>query len=161
MGRSIAISSENVAVNQSVLVTGSLGTKKRNALVEDWKINSHIRFLLMTYKVGCTGWTLIQARYMFCLSQWWSPVVIAQAIKRIHRIGQKRDCTIYHYIVPNSIETRIIEICQKKKALAEKYFGKTEKEISWQEISKMEKEHQIENVTDLMDALWDHPASTN
>lgn len=34
----------------------------------------------------------------------WNPMVEAQALDRVHRIGQVRDVTVTRYIVKNSIE---------------------------------------------------------
>ena len=139
-----------------VLLQGSQKGGKNQALIEDWKQNPLTRYLLLSYQIGCQGLTLIECRYMFCLSQWWSPVAIAQAMKRIHRIGQTRDCFVYHFIVPNSIESKIITICNKKKQLADKYFRNTtrKEDCSWQELLEQQKKDEEEVVHELCESVF-------
>jgi SNF2 family DNA or RNA helicase len=139
-----------------LLLEGSQTGKKKDALIEEWKHNPKTRFLLLSYQIGCQGLTLIECRYMFCLAQWWSPVVIAQAMKRIHRIGQVRDCFVYHFVVPDSIESKIIGICQKKKALADKYFRNTTRkdDFSWKELQEQEKKDNEDVIQELGESLF-------
>jgi SNF2 family DNA or RNA helicase len=35
----------------------------------------------------------------------WNPMVEAQAVDRVYRIGQTQEVTVFRYIVPNSVET--------------------------------------------------------
>ena len=47
-----------------------------------------------------------------------------QAMDRIHRLGQHRPIRITRLIIENSIESRIIQLQEKKTALVESTVGK-------------------------------------
>lgn len=48
---------------------------------------------------------LTAANYVHLLEPHWNPMVEAQAVNRVHRIGQERDVVAVRYITKNSIET--------------------------------------------------------
>jgi DNA repair protein RAD16 len=54
----------------------------------------------------------------------WNPAVEDQAMDRIHRLGQYRPIKITRMIIENSIESRILELQYKKKALFDSTVGK-------------------------------------
>ena len=74
---------------------------------------------LISLKAGGVGLNLTAAEYVFLLDPWWNPAVEAQAIDRAHRIGQTRPIFAYRLIAAGTIEERILELQQKKRALAE------------------------------------------
>ena len=78
----------------------------------------------MSLKVGGTGLNLVEADYVFLLDPWWNPAVEAQAIDRIHRIGQKRAVNAYRFIAKHTVEEKIIELQNAKRGLSEELFGK-------------------------------------
>lgn len=58
------------------------------------------------------------------MDPWWNPAVEDQAFDRIHRLGQHRPIKITRMIIENSIESRILQLQMKKKALFESTVGK-------------------------------------
>lgn len=44
------------------------------------------------------------ANYVYILEPQWNPMVEAQAIARVQRIGQSRDVKIFRYIVEDTVE---------------------------------------------------------
>ena len=58
------------------------------------------------------------------MDPWWNPAVEDQAFDRIHRLGQYRPIKITRMIIENSIESRILQLQEKKKALFESTVGK-------------------------------------
>lgn len=48
------------------------------------------------------------------LDPWYNPAVEWQAADRVHRLGQHRPVRIIRLIVENSIESRIMELQEKK-----------------------------------------------
>lgn len=53
-----------------------------------------------------------------------------QAMDRIHRLGQHRPVRITRLVVENSIESRIIQLQDKKKALFDSTIGKDAKALA-------------------------------
>ena len=62
---------------------------------------------------------LTAAEYVFLLDPWWNPAVEAQAIDRAHRIGQTREVFAYRLVAGDTIEGKILELQQRKRAVAE------------------------------------------
>ena len=48
---------------------------------------------------------LTAASIVHLMEPHWNPMVEAQAVDRVHRIGQTQEVTVIRYIVPNSVET--------------------------------------------------------
>lgn len=63
--------------------------------------------LLMNVKKGAEGLTLTEANHVFMLEPIMSSGLDAQAINRIHRIGQLKKTYVHRYIVQNTIEEKI------------------------------------------------------
>jgi SNF2 family DNA or RNA helicase len=75
--------------------------------------------LLISLKAGGVGLNLTAAEYVFVLDPWWNPAAEAQAIDRAHRIGQTKPVFAYRLIARDTVEERIAELQQKKRALAD------------------------------------------
>ena len=50
---------------------------------------------------------------------WWNVAAQNQATDRAHRIGQTKAVTVYRLILKDTIEDRILELQEQKRALAE------------------------------------------
>lgn len=98
-------------------------TTKRQETVDEFK-KSDVPVFLMSLKAGGTGLNLVEADYVFLLDPWWNPAVEAQAIDRIHRIGQKKAVNAYRFIAKNTVEEKIMELQNSKRNLTEDIIGK-------------------------------------
>ncbi|MEX0320749.1 MAG: DEAD/DEAH box helicase [Puniceicoccaceae bacterium] len=68
----------------------------------------------ISLRAGGTGLNLQVADYVFLMDPWWNPAVEAQAIDRVHRIGQKKRVIVYRMITKGTIEERIERLKQDK-----------------------------------------------
>lgn len=98
-------------------------TTKRDAVVSEFKTSDAPVFLI-SLKAGGVGLNLVEADYVFLLDPWWNPAVEAQAIDRVHRIGQKRAVNAYRFIAKDTVEEKILELQNSKKGLADEIIGK-------------------------------------
>jgi SNF2 family DNA or RNA helicase len=48
---------------------------------------------------------LMIANHVHLVEPHWNPMAEAQAVDRVHRIGQSREVTVTRYIVINTVET--------------------------------------------------------
>jgi superfamily II DNA or RNA helicase len=71
--------------------------------------------MLVSLKAAGTGITLHAADYVFLLDPWWNPAVEAQAVDRVHRIGQKSTVFVYRMVTAGTIEERIQALQASKK----------------------------------------------
>jgi superfamily II DNA or RNA helicase len=69
---------------------------------------------LISLKAGGTGLNLTQADHCFLLDPWWNPAIEAQAVARIHRIGQTRDVNVYRLIARDTVEEKV-RVLQTRK----------------------------------------------
>ena len=62
---------------------------------------------------------LTTASKVYVMEPQYNPAAEAQAVDRVHRLGQKRDVTITRYIMENSFEEKMLELQHKKVQLAD------------------------------------------
>ena len=74
---------------------------------------------LISLKAGGHGLNLTAADYVYLLDPWWNPAVEAQAIDRAHRIGQSRHVIATRLIARDTIEAKILQLQESKRALAD------------------------------------------
>ena len=79
--------------------------------------------MLISLRAGGTGLNLTAADHVFLVDPWWNPAVEAQAADRAHRIGQERPVIIYRMVSQGTVEERILQLQEKKRALFEAALG--------------------------------------
>ena len=99
---------------------GSMNAKMRGDAVDDFKdARKNVRIMLVSLKAGNAGLNLNVANRVIILDPFWNPYVEEQAIDRAHRIGQVRPVKVHRVLIPSTVEDRIIELQEKKRALIE------------------------------------------
>ncbi len=78
---------------------------------------------LLSLKAGGVGLNLTQATHVVHYDRWWNPAVEDQASDRAHRIGQRRAVQIHRLVCEGTLEARVSELLEKKRALAESVVG--------------------------------------
>ena len=66
------------------------------------------------FRSGAVGINLTQANRVFLMEPSFNPALEAQAIGRVHRLGQKRPVEIVKLIVKGSFEERMVKFLKKK-----------------------------------------------
>ena len=95
---------------------------------------------ILSLKAGGTGLNLTAANHVFHFDRWWNPAVENQATDRAFRIGQTRDVQVFKYICAGTLEERIDDLIESKKALADSVVGTGEAwltELSTDELRDM------------------------
>ncbi|MBC7515773.1 MAG: DEAD/DEAH box helicase, partial [Alkalinema sp. FL-bin-369] len=104
---------------------GSTPMKDRKKRVDAFQSGEGDIFLI-SLKAGGTGLNLTAADYVIHMDPWWNPAVEDQASDRAHRMGQKRPVTIYRIVAKDTIEEKIVQLHQQKRALADSLLEGTE-----------------------------------
>ena len=94
----------------------------RRKLVEKFNADDTSVFCI-SLKAGGTGLNLTSADIVIHYDPWWNEAVQNQATDRAHRIGQKKVVTVYRLLTKGTIEERIMEVQEKKKALSDKVLS--------------------------------------
>jgi SNF2 family DNA or RNA helicase len=92
-------------------------TLDRQKPVHDFQTASGAAAMLVSLKAAGTGITLHKADYVFLLDPWWNPAVEAQAVDRVHRIGQTNTVFVYRMVTAGTVEERIQALKAAKKDL--------------------------------------------
>ncbi|KAJ5120373.1 uncharacterized protein N7515_009761 [Penicillium bovifimosum] len=74
--------------------------------------------LLISLRAGGVGLNLTAASNVFVMDPWWSFAIEAQAIDRVHRMGQTRDVHVTRFVVKDSIEGRMLRVQERKMNIA-------------------------------------------
>ncbi len=116
------------------VLTGQTSKEERRQLVSDFNDND-IPVFLISLKAGGTGLNLTAAENVIHIDPWWNVSAQNQATDRAHRIGQNANVQVYRMIMKDSIEERILQMQERKQALAESFI-----EGADGTLSKMSKE---------------------
>jgi non-specific serine/threonine protein kinase len=92
-------------------------TQNRQEKVDEFQNDPTIPFFLISLKAGGVGLNLTAADYVIHLDPWWNPAVEMQASDRAHRIGQTRPVFVYKIIARDTVEEKILQLQEKKRAL--------------------------------------------
>ena len=98
---------------------GSMSANERNDAVQLFTKDPRYKIMLVSLKAGNAGLNLTAANQVVILDPFWNPYIEEQAIDRAHRIGQRRTVHIHRVLVEETVEDRIIELQEKKRALIE------------------------------------------
>ncbi|MDQ6991073.1 MAG: DEAD/DEAH box helicase [Mariprofundaceae bacterium] len=99
-----------------VKLTGS--TKDRVTPVQKFQEGNTPLFLI-SLKAGGVGLNLTAADTVIHYDPWWNPAAESQATDRAHRIGQEKSVFVYKLITEGTVEEKILELQERKRALAE------------------------------------------
>jgi len=102
-----------------VRLDGSMSIKKRAKVVDEFNnpTSSHFIFMLSSKAGGC-GLNLIGANRLVMFDPDWNPANDEQAMARVWRDGQKKICFIYRMLALGTIEEKILQRQEHKKALS-------------------------------------------
>jgi SNF2 family DNA or RNA helicase len=98
---------------------GGTPRARRDEMVERFQSGDGPSIFLLSLKAGGTGLNLTAANHVVHLDRWWNPAVENQATDRAFRIGQHRNVQVRKFICTGTLEEKIDEMIEEKKALAD------------------------------------------
>ncbi|MCV6636239.1 DEAD/DEAH box helicase [Candidatus Albibeggiatoa sp. nov. NOAA] len=96
-------------------------TQNRELAINKFQ-DGDVPIFLISLKAGGTGLNLTTADTVIHYDPWWNPAVENQATDRAHRMGQDKNVFVYKFLTENTVETKIQELQQRKRALSEALF---------------------------------------
>ncbi|KAH9828203.1 DNA repair protein rad8 [Teratosphaeria destructans] len=97
---------------------GTMAQKTRAAVLSDFASRPTFTILLLSLRAGGVGLNLTCAKRVFMMDPWWSFAVEAQAIDRVHRMGQTEAVKVVRFVCRESIEEKMLRVQERKKFLA-------------------------------------------
>lgn len=103
----------------TVRLDGTMSINKRQKFVDRFNNPENEEFIfLLSSKAGGCGINLIGANRLILMDPDWNPAADQQALARVWRDGQKKDCFIYRFISTGSIEEKIFQRQSMKMSLS-------------------------------------------
>ncbi|KAI4151170.1 MAG: hypothetical protein LQ340_003655 [Diploschistes diacapsis] len=109
---------------------GAMSQKARAAVLTDFSADNSLdsktkgrgkgpkggaSVLLLSLRAGGVGLNLTVAKRVFMMDPWWSFAVEAQAIDRVHRMGQDQEVKVVRFVARESIEKRMLKVQDRKR----------------------------------------------
>ncbi|MYS88857.1 MULTISPECIES: DEAD/DEAH box helicase [Streptomyces] len=111
------------------LLHGGTPVPERERMVDRFQAGS-TPVLVLSLKAAGTGLNLTRAGHVVHFDRWWNPAVEEQATDRAYRIGQTQPVQVHRLITEGTIEDRIAEMLQAKRALADAILGSGESALT-------------------------------
>ncbi|MFG1710165.1 DEAD/DEAH box helicase [Nonomuraea sp. M3C6] len=102
---------------------GGLPKKTRDRLVDRFQSDEEPMLFVLSLKAAGVGLNLTAANHVIHVDRWWNPAVEDQATDRAFRIGQRKNVQVRKLICAGTLEERVDQMIERKKALAERVVG--------------------------------------
>ena len=135
MGGMIKTHFQTVFGQEVLFLHGGIPQKQRDQMVMRFSEKNGPHIFILSLKAGGVGLNLTRASHVFHFDRWWNPAVENQATDRAFRIGQTKNVQVHKFLCEGTLEERIDEMIEDKKALAENIIGTGE---GW--LTEMNKE---------------------
>ncbi len=87
----------------------------------------------------CSGLTLLSATHIFICEPLVNPVLQAQAVSRVHRIGQTKETFVHYYLIRDTVEIPCFNLFERNLAAASgastHHDGQEEQPSDWPSCS--------------------------
>lgn len=109
---------------ETLFLYGSTSKKQREEMIDRFQHDPQApRVFILSLKAGGVGLNLTRANHVFHFDRWWNPAVENQATDRVFRIGQTRNVQVHKFVCNGTLEEKIHDLIESKKALAEQVVG--------------------------------------
>jgi SNF2 family DNA or RNA helicase len=100
----------------AVVLEGATPPKERQAIARRFGSEGAEHVLLAQMEAGGVGLNFTAARHVLFVHFGWTPAVHAQAMDRVHRIGQSKPVFVEFFVTPDTIDERMVRILLRKEA---------------------------------------------
>jgi SNF2 family DNA or RNA helicase len=117
----IALEDNNISYTR---LDGKMTRPQRTAALDSFRDDPSITVILVSLTAGGLGLNLTAASHVYVMEPQFNPAAEAQAVDRVHRLGQKRPVTTTRFIMSGSFEEKMLELQRKKQNLADLSMSK-------------------------------------
>lgn len=115
----IEIALQNNGLDGYTRLDGTMTLAARTKALEEFAKDDKIKVLLATIGAGGVALNLTSASRVFIMEPQYNPAAVAQAIDRVHRLGQTRPVQTFQFVMKGSIEEKIMDLARKKQEMAD------------------------------------------
>ena len=105
---------------------GKMPASRRDGAIKALDEDPECKIMLASLSVCSVGLNLVAANQVILADSWWAPAIEDQAVDRVHRLGQKRKCTVMRLVMEESVEEEVLEVQKRKRKLMGQAFGEKE-----------------------------------
>ncbi len=98
---------------------GKMSRAQRTAALDAFRDDRDVPVILVSIMAGGLGLNLTTGSKVYVMEPQFNPAAEAQAIDRVHRLGQTREVTTTRFIMDGSFEEKMLELQRKKQNLAD------------------------------------------
>ncbi|MCB0968786.1 MAG: DEAD/DEAH box helicase, partial [Ilumatobacter sp.] len=125
---------------QAPFLHGGVAKARRDRMVAEFQEGLGAPLLIVSLKAGGTGLNLTAASQVIHYDRWWNPAVEDQATDRAWRLGQQRTVNVHKLVCQGTVEERIGQVIDDKRAIADAVIGNGEawlSELSTDELADL------------------------
>lgn len=104
-------------------IDGTMPARRRDESLHALENDADTTIMLASLGVCAVGLNLTSANQIILSDSWWAPAIEDQAVDRVHRLGQTKDCRVFRLVVEGTIEDSVLDIQQDKRKLMRLAFG--------------------------------------
>ncbi len=105
---------------------GRMPASHRDSAIRSLDSDPTCKILLASLSVCSVGLNLVSANQVILADSWWAPAIEDQAVDRVHRLGQRRKCTVMRLVMEESVEEEVLAVQSRKRKLMGQAFGERE-----------------------------------
>ena len=125
---------------------GRLSPLKRDVAMETLRTDPDCKILLASLSACSVGVNLTAASQVVLADSWWAPAVEDQAVDRVYRLGQQKECRVVRFVMEGSVEEEVLEVQKNKRELVGVAFGEREGRRKRGEEARQERLGEIERL---------------
>ncbi|KAK1985891.1 SNF2 family domain-containing protein [Colletotrichum cereale] len=96
--------------------TGEMSMAQRDDTAFTFSTDPGMKVMMVSLRAGNAGLNLVSASRVIIMDPFWNPYIEMQAVDRAHRIGQQKPVKVYRILTQETVEDRIIQLQEKKRA---------------------------------------------
>ena len=109
----------------AVRLDGSMSRSQRKTTLDTFASDPAVTVILVSIGAGGLGLNLTAASRVYVMEPQYNPAAEAQAVDRVHRLGQERRVVTTRFVMQDSIEEKMLVLQRKKMDLADLSMGKS------------------------------------
>jgi SNF2 family DNA or RNA helicase len=113
----IQIALDNAGITYTRL-DGKMSRPARNAAMDAFRDDHSVQVILVSIMAGGLGLNLTAGNSVYVMEPQFNPAAEAQAVDRVHRLGQTRCVRTVRFVMKDSFEEMMLQLQDKKKKLA-------------------------------------------